>query len=165
MIPAGEIPNSLGVLELDHTAIAVRSIDEAVVLYRDLLGGEPVEYVERPDAVFCTLLLRYPNGAGIELISPVGEKGFVHDFIERRGEGVHHITFVVADIEHAVAVAREAGLRVVGEDFSDPTWQEAFISPRSANGTIVQIAQTTLDVDARTVHWPPDAYRVERRGR
>jgi methylmalonyl-CoA/ethylmalonyl-CoA epimerase len=157
--------DGLGVLELDHTAIAVRSIDEAVVLYRDLLGGEPVEYVERPNAVFRTLLLRYPNGAGIELISPVGDTGFVHEFIQRRGEGVHHITFVVADIERAVAVARAARLRVVGEDFSDPTWQEAFISPRSAHGTIVQIAQTTLDVAARTAHWPPDAYRVERRGR
>ena len=57
------------------------------------------------------------------------------------------------DIHHAVERARAAGLRVVDEDFRDPRWQEAFISPRSAFGTIVQLAQTNMSHGERERHW------------
>ena len=133
---------SVSVRWLDHTSIAVHSIEAALPLYRDILGGdaEPIHHHE--EAGFSTLTLRYPHGGGIELISPYGPSGFIHDFLAKRGEGVHHITFLVDDLKAAVAEARAAGARVVDEKYEDPRWFEAFISPRSANGTIVQLAQT-----------------------
>ena len=63
------------------------------------------------------------------------------------------MTFLVRDLRTAVARARAAGLRVVDEDYREPRWQEAFISPRSAFGTIVQLAQTSMDVAERERHW------------
>ena len=72
---------------------------------------------------------------------------------------------MVEDLPAAVAEARAAGLRVVGEDYRDPAWQEAFISPRSAHGTIVQLAQSSLDQAGREALWPADAYRVDRLSR
>jgi methylmalonyl-CoA/ethylmalonyl-CoA epimerase len=143
----------LGVLALDHTAIAVRSIHAALPLYRDLLGGEPNGF-ERIDARgFMWLTLRYPNGAQVELLEPVGASGFLHTFLERYGEGPHHMTFIVGDLPVAVERAKAAGLRVVDEDYRDPRWQEAFISPRSGFGTIIQLAQTTLSPEEREAHW------------
>jgi len=59
----------------------------------------------------------------------------------------------VRDLRHAVERARAAGLRVVDEDYREPRWQEAFISPRSAFGTIVQLAQTNLSLAERERHW------------
>ena len=56
-------------------------------------------------------------------------------------------------VELAVERARAAGLRVVDEDYREPRWQEAFISPRSAFGTIVQLAQTNMSVAERERHW------------
>ena len=53
----------------------------------------------------------------------------------------------------AVERAKAAGLRVVDEDYRDPRWQEAFISPRSAFGTIIQLAQTNMSGDERERHW------------
>jgi methylmalonyl-CoA/ethylmalonyl-CoA epimerase len=150
---------------LDHTAIAVQTIEAALPLYRDLLGGDPQELYERPELGFRTLTLRFPGGGGIELIAPVGQHGFVQDFLASRGEGVHHITFIVEDLATSVAEAIAAGLRVVGESYADPAWQEAFISPRSAHGTIIQLAQSNLDLAGRRAEWPPDAYRVDRAGR
>jgi methylmalonyl-CoA/ethylmalonyl-CoA epimerase len=142
-----------GVLSLDHTAIAVRSIQAALPLYRDLLGGQPSGF-ERIDARgFMWFTLRYPNGAQVELLEPVGSDGFLHKFLERHGEGPHHMTFIVADVRQAVERARAAGLRVVDEDYRDARWQEAFISPRSAFGTIVQLAQTSLSAAEREAHW------------
>jgi methylmalonyl-CoA/ethylmalonyl-CoA epimerase len=142
-----------GVEALDHTAIAVRSIQAALPLYRDVLGGRPVMTEHFPHRGFRYLTLRYPDGGQVELLEPAGEGGFLRAFLDGRGEGVHHITFVVRDLRQAVERARAAGLRVVDEDYRDPHWQEAFISPRSAFGTIVQLAQTTLSLAERERHW------------
>jgi hypothetical protein len=59
----------------------------------------------------------------------------------------------VRDLKRAVERARAAGLRIVDEDYREPRWQEAFISPRSAFGTIVQLAQTSLSAEERERHW------------
>ena len=153
---------TLSIRSLDHTAIAVHSIEGALPLYRDLLGGDPQELYERPELGFRTLTLRYPGGGGIELIAPLGEEGFVQKFLAQRGEGVHHITFMVDDLAACVAEARAAGARIVGEDYSNPAWREAFISPTSAHGTIVQLAQSDYDLEGRSKLWPPHAYRIDR---
>jgi methylmalonyl-CoA/ethylmalonyl-CoA epimerase len=143
----------LGVESFDHTAIAVHEIQSALRLYRDLLGGVPSGYERISAKGFMWMSLRYPNGSQVELLAPSGENGFLHTFLAKHGPGPHHMTFVVRDLRHAIDRARAAGLRVVDEDFSEPRWQEAFISPRSAFGTIIQLAQTNLDVVERQRHW------------
>jgi methylmalonyl-CoA/ethylmalonyl-CoA epimerase len=125
--------------------IAVRDIAAALPLYRDLLGGTPSGKPRPTPSGFQFLALTYPNGSKIELLAPHGDNGFVQTFLEKRGEGVHHLTFRVHDVRQAAQRARAAGLRVVDENFTDPRWQEAFISPRSAFGTIVQLGQTDLE--------------------
>jgi methylmalonyl-CoA/ethylmalonyl-CoA epimerase len=155
---------AIAVHRLDHTAIAVHSIESALPLYRDVLGGDPQELSTAPEKGFQVLTLRYPHGGAIELIAPLGPTGFVHNFLARRGEGVHHITFLVEDLKAAVADARAAGMRVVDEDYSRSEWREAFISPRSANGIIIQLAQTDEDLAGRKALWPADAYRVDQHG-
>lgn len=146
------LAGELGVLALDHTALAVRSIQAALPLYRDLLGGTPSGYERISRKGFAWLTLRYPNGSQIELLEPQGA-GFLQTFLDKHGEGPHHMTFIVRDLRRAVACARAAGLRVVDADYTDPRWQEAFISPRSAFGTIVQLAQTNLSTADRERHW------------
>ena len=150
---AGQLAGELGVIALDHTAIAVRDMRAALAVYRDLLGGVPNGFERISHKGFMWLTLRYPNGGQIELLEPLGEAGFLHTFLDRYGEGAHHMTFMVQDLKHAVERARAAGLRVVDEDYRDPRWQEAFISPRSAFGTIIQLAQTSLSGDERERHW------------
>lgn len=139
----------IAVLRFDHTAIAVPDIEDALPLYRDALGGILLQLNDNHSRGFASALLRYPAGGRIELLEPAGE-GFVTSFLKRRGPGVHHLTFIVADIRRAISQARAAGLRVVDESFERAEWQEAFVSPRSASGTIVQLAQTTMDLDDRT---------------
>ena len=148
-----ELVGELGVVAFDHTAIAVRSIASALPLYRDLLGGRPNGFERQSNRGFAWLTLRYPNGAQIELLEPVGSEGFLQSFLERYGEGPHHMTFIVRDVRQAVERARATGLRVVDEDYRDARWQEAFISPRNAFGTIVQLAQTSLSEAERERHW------------
>jgi methylmalonyl-CoA/ethylmalonyl-CoA epimerase len=148
-----QLVGDLGVVAFDHTAIAVRSIASALPLYRDLLGGRANGFERQSGRGFAWLTLRFPNGAQVELLEPVGPSGFLQSFLDKYGEGPHHMTFIVADVRHAVERARAAGLRVVDEDYSDPRWQEAYISPRSGFGTIIQLAQTSLSEGDRERHW------------
>jgi methylmalonyl-CoA/ethylmalonyl-CoA epimerase len=147
------VVGALGVEALDHTAIAVRSIQAALPLYRDLLGGLATTSEIFPERGFSYLILRYPDEGQIELLEPAGDGGFLRQFLDRHGEGPHHVTFIVRDLRAAVQRARAAGLRVVDEDYRDPRWQEAFVSPRSAFGTILQLAQTSLSRAERERHW------------
>lgn len=153
---AAQVP--IPVQALDHTAIAVRDVQQALGLYRDVLGGQPREFDERPDRGFRWLTLEYPNGSVVELLEPVGEAGFLQDFLAKRGEGPHHLTYVVSDLRASVEQLRALGLRVVDEDYADPAWQEAYISPRSAHGTVIQLAQTNLNPYQRRQHWSTDRY-------
>ena len=83
-------------LELDHVAVALRSIKQALALYRDGLGGE---YLMGGDqGTWRWLQLRFPGGGKVELLEPLGE-GFLTRFLDRRGEGLHHVTFKTDDIE------------------------------------------------------------------
>jgi methylmalonyl-CoA/ethylmalonyl-CoA epimerase len=132
-----------GALALDHTALAVHSISAALPLYRDLLGGQPTHENVNQEQGFRALQLRYPNGARLELLEPVGPAGFLQDFLARRGEGLHHLTYLVEDLREAVRAARAAGFRVVDESYERPVWHQAFIPPRDAHGTVIQLAATT----------------------
>ncbi len=155
------VVGELGVTALDHTAIAVQSFESALPLFRDLLGGEPNQMGEEGDRGFRWLALRFPNGSFLELLEPIGEEGFLQEFLAKRGEGVHHLTFTVADVRHSVERARSGGLRVVDENYADPLWQEAYVSPRSAHGTIVQLVQTPLSREERAERWSAQVYRRE----
>ena len=134
-----------GVLALDHTAVAVRSIESVLPFYRDLLGGKIVHESTPAGKGYRFLQLTYPNGAKVEILEPVGEDSFLHPFLEKRGEGVHHLTYIVKDLKEAVEAARAAGFRVVGESYANPSWQEAFIHPRDNHGTLVQLAAKAGD--------------------
>ncbi len=81
------------------------------------------------------------DGARLELLEPRGE-GFLTRFLGARGEGPHHLTFVVADLRATVVHARALGLTVVGEDHDHPPWREAFIAPDDRHGVVIQLAQS-----------------------
>jgi methylmalonyl-CoA/ethylmalonyl-CoA epimerase len=135
-------------LELDHVAVALRSIKSALPLYRDALGGV---YLMGGDAggSWRWIQLQFPGGGKVELLEPLGE-GFLTRFLERYGEGLHHITFKTDDIRAAIAELQDAGYELVDVDVDDPEWKEAFLRPSLAHGTLIQIAQSSLsDEEAR----------------
>ena len=145
------------ILKLDHTAIAVRRVRDALPLYRDLLGGELHSAGDMPHQGFRWVQLVYPGGSKIELLEPLSDDGFLARFLDKYGEGAHHMTFKVRRIEEFVGLLKARGYRVVDEKYDDPHWKEAFISPRSAHGLIVQVAESDLgDADERRL-WSFDA--------
>ena len=127
-------------LELDHVAVAVRSIRSALPLFRDSLGGEYVGGGDQ-DAGWRWAQFRYANGGRVELLEPLAE-GFLTRFLERFGEGLHHVTFKTDDIRAAIAAVESRGYEVVDVNLDDPSWMEAFLRPSKAHGTLIQLAQS-----------------------
>lgn len=124
--------------KLDHIAIAVRSADEARGFFETALGARFLFESSRPEDGFRVLNFELADTI-IELIEPLGEDSFVARFLEKRGEGVHHLTFAVADPQSTIADLRTQGVRVVEERRWSEDSHEAFISPRSAHGVLIQI--------------------------
>jgi methylmalonyl-CoA/ethylmalonyl-CoA epimerase len=131
---------------LDHVAVAVNSIKPALSLYRDALGGQ---YLMGGDVggSWRWLQVRYPGGGKMELLEPIGD-GFLSRFLERHGEGLHHVTFKTDDIRAAIAEIEAKGFELVDVNLGNSHWQEAFVRPSKAHGTLIQIAQSSAPDEA-----------------
>jgi methylmalonyl-CoA/ethylmalonyl-CoA epimerase len=140
-------------LDLDHVAVALRSIKSALPLYRDALGGE---YLMGGDAseTWRWIQFRYPSGGKVELLEPLGE-GFLTRFLDRYGEGLHHMTFKTDAITEAIADLEEQGYELVDVSLESPDWKEAFLRPSKAHGTLIQIAQSALKDELAKEHLHP----------
>jgi methylmalonyl-CoA/ethylmalonyl-CoA epimerase len=127
-------------LVLDHVAVAVRSIRSALPLYRDALGGE---FLMGGDAgvTWRWAQFRYPGGGKIEILEPLGE-GFLSKFLDRHGEGLHHVTFKTDDLPAAIEQVEAQGYELVDIDLDSEHWKEAFLRPSKAHGTLIQLAQS-----------------------
>jgi methylmalonyl-CoA/ethylmalonyl-CoA epimerase len=136
---------------LDHVAVAVRDPAPAAALYRDVLGASFLMGADSPEQAFRFVQYRFPGGGKVELVTPTGE-GFVSRFLDRRGEGVHHITLRLSRIEEQVERLREAGIPPILASFEDPSWKEAFIHPSQAHGVLIQLAEPSHEDDEVARH-------------
>ncbi len=147
--------SAAGRFRLDHVAFGLARVEDSAAVLAGELGGRP--FVGGPGIGFSGIQWQFARGELIEVIQPEGDPtGFLYRFLERRGPGLHHVTFKVDDIEWAAARAREFGYEVVGLRTDNPGWKELFLHPRQAGGIVVQIAEShpELDVAPWTPDWP-----------
>ncbi len=132
--------------KLDHIGIAVHSIQQARKFFEDQLGARFMFEAQSAEhgLSFCVLDL---NGLTIELLEPASENSQLAQFLQKRGEGVHHLTFNTPDTKRQVERLKANGVRVVQEKEWSPTSYEAYISPKSAHGVLIQLGSgyPTLD--------------------
>ena len=140
----------------DHVAVATRSIRAALPLFSDALGGEYMMGGD-VDGTWRWLQLRYPGGGKVELLEPLGD-GFLSKFLDKRGEGLHHVTFKTDDIDAAIADLRSRGFELVDVNLGDPRWKEAFLRPSRSHGTLIQIAQSSAPDDVASQRMRPDHF-------
>jgi methylmalonyl-CoA/ethylmalonyl-CoA epimerase len=81
------------------------------------------------------------SGSMLELVDADDPSSFVNRFIDKRGEGVHHLTFKVRDIDEMIERLRSRGLNPFDINTENPLWKECYIHPREAMGTLIQFAE------------------------
>ncbi len=127
---------------LDHVAIAVKDLEASIAIYRDAFGLELVEVEEIPGQQVRAAI--FGHGAGrIELICPTVKDNGVARFLEKRGEGLHHICIEVEDIEAAMAELRERGVPLIDQTpkVGMGGAKVAFIHPKGTGGVLTELRQ------------------------
>jgi methylmalonyl-CoA/ethylmalonyl-CoA epimerase len=135
-------------MDLDHVALATRDVGGALDALVGELGG--IVLFGGQNVGFQIVQLRLGDateGMNLELLEPyaVERNDFLERFVARHGAGPHHLTYKVDDLAATLERVRTAGYRPVSIDLSDPEWKEAFLHPREAHGTVVQLAEAHGD--------------------
>jgi len=133
--------------DLQHVSYAVRDALALAEVLRSQDGAVPVAGETLEEFRYVLLHLGGPQGGFFELMEPTGD-GFLDRFLAKHGEGPHHLTWMVPDLEGSVAAARALGFTVVGEDYSTASWQEAFVAPHAATGCVIQLARSDREYPA-----------------
>jgi methylmalonyl-CoA/ethylmalonyl-CoA epimerase len=131
------------VLKVDHVGVAVSDKESAERFLTGVLGARKVideSWVYNEQEFNWAYFLLGEQGM-IELISSSDPDNFVNRFIDKRGEGLHHVTLQVEDLLEAVEFLQSKGVRVVDINTDNPFWKEAYISPRDAFGVLIQLAE------------------------
>ncbi|WP_457591525.1 methylmalonyl-CoA epimerase [Geoglobus sp.] len=127
--------------KVDHIGIAVKSLDEAVELYRKL-GFEVKEIEEVAEQKVKVAML--PVGESkIELLEATSPDSAIAKFIEKRGEGIHHIAVNVENIEQALENAKKNGLQLIDDKprIGAGGKKVAFIHPKSTKGVLLEFVE------------------------
>jgi methylmalonyl-CoA epimerase len=129
---------------LDHVAIAVKNLDSAQKVYEDLglSFSKDREIVESQKVT--TAFAHIDEHAHIELICPINEEGPVQKFIEKNGEGIHHLCFKVPDVVKKCEEMKSLGYQLIYEKpFNGANnCLVNFIHPKSTGGVLIEISQS-----------------------
>jgi LAO/AO transport system kinase len=130
-----------GSLRIDHLGVAVRSIDDALNFYAGMLGMQvSLREIVAQEKVHAAML---PAGeARIELLEATEADSVIGRFVEKRGEGLHHIALRVPDLRGAVARLKNGGARIMSEPRKGAGGHEyVFVHPASTGGVLLELIQ------------------------
>jgi methylmalonyl-CoA/ethylmalonyl-CoA epimerase len=130
------------VRKIDHIGIAVSNLDEAVKLYKDVLGlelhGTEVVPEQKVKVAFLPV-----GDTEVELLESTSDDGPIAKFIEAKGQGIQHIAFRVDDIEAALEEMKAKGMRLIDEKprYGAGGAKIAFLHPKSTGGVLIELCE------------------------
>ncbi len=127
---------------IDHIGIAVHSLAERIPLYRDVLGLEYLGQEEVESQGVRVAFFRLGESM-IELLEPMTPDGPIAKFLQRHGEGIHHLAAGCSDIHAARKAAADGGLRLLSDEPLDGAHNKliSFVHPRDAGGVLIEFTQ------------------------
>jgi methylmalonyl-CoA/ethylmalonyl-CoA epimerase len=127
---------------IEHVALAVADLEAAIAHYRDVWGIESV-HRERIDDQGVEEVMLPVGDSFLQLLGATGPDTIVERFLQRRGEGLHHIAYEVDDLEETIAELKQKGVRVIDETPRHGGRDQlvAFVDPKSNHGLLVELIQ------------------------
>ncbi len=130
-------------IKINHVAIVVQNIDAALNFWEQTFGLE-LDHVEEVPSQKSKVAFLPLGESEIELVQPTTSDSGLANFLEKRGEGMHHICIEVEDIDAALVELKSKGVRLINEVPEElPGRKMAFIHPKAANGVLVELYQLT----------------------
>lgn len=128
--------------KVDHIGIAVKSLEAVLPFYTDVLGI-PLLRVEEVESQKVKVAFMQAGETKLELLEPMSPESTIAKFIEKRGEGIHHVALGVESIEKRIAELKEKGIRMI-DDSPRPGAggaDIAFMHPKSASGVLFELCE------------------------
>ncbi|ATH07527.1 methylmalonyl-CoA epimerase [Halobacteriovorax marinus] len=128
---------------LDHVAIAVKDLDKSQKIWEDMGLSFSTEREVVESQGVTTAFAQMDENAHLELLCPYGENGPIHKFLEKKGEGIHHLCFKVKDVVAKCDELREKGYTLLNEQPINGANNclVNFIHPKSTGGVLVEVSQ------------------------
>ncbi|MBG0783551.1 MAG: methylmalonyl-CoA epimerase [Anaerolineaceae bacterium] len=127
--------------KINHVAIVVQDIDEALGFWRDQLGLE-LDHIEDVPSQGSKVAFMPVGESEVELVQPTDPESGLGKYLEKRGEGLHHLCIEVDDIEAMLDLLKEKGVRLINETPVDlPGRRMAFVHPKAGNGVLIELYQ------------------------
>jgi len=125
---------------LDHVAVLVPDLDEALLFWKDQLGLS-LDHIETISSMAVKIAFLPLGESEIELVQPTTEDSGLAKYLAKRGPGLHHICFETDDISAKLTELKEEGVRLIDEGpiLMDDGRQLAFIHPKSTGGVLVEL--------------------------
>jgi len=129
-------------LALDHVAVAVTNLDEALAHYREVWELEPAHVERVADQGVDEAMLELA-GSSLQLIAPSSPESTVASFLDKRGPGLHHVAYAVADLEAMLAHLRKRGVALIDEQprVGGGGTRIAFVHPSANGGLLVELVE------------------------
>ena len=130
------------ILRIDHMGVAVRDVEAGIAQYQKILGAEVIEKAELPMSgdKMQAAYLKVGDGL-IVLDGAVESDGFIAKFIEKRGEGVHHVGLVVDDLDEFVKELEAKGVKIPHRESFGSLRREILLSPKDLCGVVMQVIE------------------------
>ena len=135
------------ILKIDHLGIAVENMDLAVSFWKDVLGL-PLEGTETVDSQKVTTAFLPVGNSEVELLESTAPDGPVAKYIAKKGQGIQHVAFRVADIDAALAELKSLGVPLIDEVPRPGAGgaRIAFLHPKAANGVLVELCERSQQI-------------------
>jgi methylmalonyl-CoA epimerase len=129
-------------MKLEHIGIAVKNVERSVQEWENI-GGFKCVGVTQVDSQGVKVAVIDTGDVKVELIEPISEKSSIARFLDKRGEGLHHVCFEVADIKGVLSSLKRAGIKLIDESPREGAFGKkvAFIHPTSAGGVLVEVSE------------------------
>lgn len=126
--------------QISHLGMAVKDLEKAREFYRSVLKLESADAIVGGDGTIQVSMVKVGE-VMIELLQPVGNEGVMAKFLEKHGEGFHHICYEVEDIHKAVSSLKASGMEVLGEPKPGAEGLSVFLHPRGTFGVLVEFVE------------------------
>lgn len=132
-----------GIQGIDHIGIAVKSLEDSIKFYEEVLGAKLVHTEVNADQNISEAMMDL-HGQTIQLLAPLSDRGAIHDFLVKYGEGVQQIALKVANLDYACSAARNNGIAVIFAQHKRGSSDSRinFLHPRDCGGVLLELVES-----------------------
>ena len=128
--------------KVDHIAIAVKNLDEALQVYDNFFGLKPSKVETIPQQGVRAAIFPIGNGSEIEIMEPIDPQSGVAKFLENKGEGIHHICLEVDDVDKELTALGDKGAQLIDKQGRQGlAGKIGFVHPKATKGVLIELAQ------------------------